>query len=61
MNISWNPNVAVAQMSAQPIAQMGLNANAVAANNYGDMERRRRRGCKHGRTTSGRCRKRSRR
>ena len=55
MSNPWNPNVLVAQLSTQPVVQMGQNVS------FAEMEaRRRRRGCKYGRTSAGTCRKRRR-
>ena len=51
MTMTWNPNVLAAQLSVQPVVQMGQTQ-------FVEMDaRRRRRGCKHGRTKAGTCRK----
>ena len=52
MSMNWNPNILVAQMNAQPVVQMGQD--------LAEMERRRKRACKYGRTKAGTCRKRRR-
>jgi hypothetical protein len=46
MTMTWNPNVVVAQMSAQPVVQMGQE--------LATMERRKR-GCRYGARKNGRC------
>lgn len=54
MTMTWNPNVLAAQMSVQPIVQMGQKVQSA------EMARRRRRGCRYGRTRAETCRKRRR-